>query len=84
MPYIITTSLYPSDKVQEVGKRYLEALSKYPPNENLATPTCPSRCERNPSGNTSHGNFRGKEGETGGGLYLFGEYDVYVPQYPGF
>jgi hypothetical protein len=41
MPYIIFSSLYPSDKVQEVGKRYLEAITKYPPNEKLATPLVP-------------------------------------------
>ena len=38
MPYLIVTSLYPSDKATEVAKKYLEAISKYPPNENLATP----------------------------------------------
>ena len=30
MPYIITTSLYPSDIAPEVAKRYLEAIQKYP------------------------------------------------------
>lgn len=42
MPYLITTSLYPSDKAPEVAKRYLEALSKYPPDENLATQVVPA------------------------------------------
>ena len=42
MPYIIVTSLYPSDKATEVGKKYLEAISKYPPNENLATQLVPA------------------------------------------
>ena len=36
MPYLIVTSLYPSDKAPEVAKKYIEAISKYPPNENLA------------------------------------------------
>jgi hypothetical protein len=42
MPYLIVTSLYPSDKATEVAKKYLEAISKYPPNENLATPLVPA------------------------------------------
>jgi hypothetical protein len=42
MPYIVTTSVYPSDKVSEVAKRYLEALTKYPPDESLATQIVPA------------------------------------------
>jgi len=42
MPYIITTSLYPSDKTSEVAERYLEAITKYPPDENLATEVVPA------------------------------------------
>jgi hypothetical protein len=41
MPYLVTASLYPSDKAQEVAKKYLEALTKYPPDENLATELVP-------------------------------------------
>ena len=36
MPYLIYTLLYPTDKASEVAKRYIEALGKYPPDENLA------------------------------------------------
>jgi len=42
MPYLVTNSLYPSEKADEVGKIYLEALTKYPPDENLATEVVPS------------------------------------------
>jgi len=42
MPYLVITSLYPSHKADEVGKIYLEALSKYPPDENLGTQVVPS------------------------------------------
>ena len=42
MPYIITTSLYPSDKAPEVAERYLEAIKKYPPDENLSTAVVPA------------------------------------------
>jgi hypothetical protein len=41
MPYLITTSLYPSEKAPEVATRYLEALTKYPPDESLGTETVP-------------------------------------------
>lgn len=42
MPYIITTSLYPSDKAPEVAKRYLEAMQKYPIDETLESPVVPA------------------------------------------
>jgi hypothetical protein len=37
MPYLIVTSQYPSDKAPEVANKYIEAISKFPPNESLAT-----------------------------------------------
>ena len=33
MPYIVTTSWYPTHKNDEVVKVYLEALAKYPPSK---------------------------------------------------
>jgi hypothetical protein len=42
MPYIITDSRYPSNIASEVGTRYLEALSKYPPDESLGTEIVPA------------------------------------------
>jgi hypothetical protein len=41
MPYLITTSFYPSDKVPEVAKMYLEAIRKFPPDEKLFTLVVP-------------------------------------------
>jgi hypothetical protein len=35
MPYIITRIWYPPGKADEVGKKYLEVLKKYPPDESL-------------------------------------------------
>ncbi len=35
MPYIFTTSWYPTDKSNEVAKRYFEMLEKFPPDESL-------------------------------------------------
>jgi hypothetical protein len=42
MPYIFTTSMYPSDKAPEVAKRYLEAITKYPPDASLGTQIVPA------------------------------------------
>lgn len=42
MPYIITTSFYPSDKATEVANRYIEAIGKYPPDENLGRQLVPA------------------------------------------
>jgi hypothetical protein len=50
MPYLVTTSMYPTDKGTEVGKRYLEALSKYPPDENLAINVVPAAVKATPQG----------------------------------
>ena len=42
MPYIVTTSIYPTEKGPEVAQKYLEAIEKYPPDENLAAQTVPA------------------------------------------
>ena len=35
MPYIITRIWYPPSKADEVGKKYLQVLKKYPPDQSL-------------------------------------------------
>jgi hypothetical protein len=50
MPYIITTIIYPNDIATEVAKMYLEAVSKFPPDENLATRLVPSAVKSTPQG----------------------------------
>ena len=42
MPYLITTATYPSDKAPEVAKRYLEAITKYPQDDSIATQIVPA------------------------------------------
>ena len=42
MPYLITTSFYPTDKGPEVAAKYQEAISKYPPDEKLYTTLVPA------------------------------------------
>ena len=41
MPYIIARSWYAPSKADEVGKKYLEVLKKYPPDESLAKDVVP-------------------------------------------
>ena len=36
MPYIITTSYFPSDKADEANEAFFEMYKKYPPDENLS------------------------------------------------
>lgn len=40
--YIVTESLYPSDKAKEVAQMYLKAMEKYPDDASLATPVVPA------------------------------------------
>jgi len=42
MPYLVTTSIYPGEKATEVGAKYLEALTKYPPDESIGTIIIPA------------------------------------------
>jgi hypothetical protein len=41
MPYLITRCWYPLHKAGEPGKKYLEAMEKYPPDESIAKPVIP-------------------------------------------
>ena len=61
--YIITTSLYPSDKASEVAERYLEAITKYPPDENLATQVVPAAVKATHQGIKVVGIVEVKEGK---------------------
>ena len=63
MPYIITISLYPSDKGTEVAERYFEALAKYPPDENLATQIVPAAVKSTHDGLSVIGISDVKEGK---------------------
>jgi len=41
MPYIITRSKYPANKANEVLKKYLEVIEKYPPDDSLGEQVVP-------------------------------------------
>jgi len=63
MPYIITTSIYPADKAPEVAGRYLEAIKKYPPDENLAVEVVPAAVKSTRKGIQVFGISEVKEGK---------------------
>ncbi|MEN8226367.1 MAG: hypothetical protein ABFS05_13510 [Bacteroidota bacterium] len=63
MPYIITTSIYPSHKGPEVAERYLEAIAKYPPDENLGTEVVPAAVKSVHGGIKVTGISEAKEGK---------------------
>jgi len=63
MPYLITTSLYPSEKAAEVGERYLEALPKYPPDESLGKEIVPAAVRSTHQGIKVLGIYEVQEGK---------------------
>jgi len=63
MPYIITTSLYPSHKASEVAEKYLEAIQKYPPDVNLANDVVPAAVKATGQGIKIMGISEVKEGK---------------------
>lgn len=63
MPYIVTTSLYPYEKAPECGQRWLEALKKYPYDENLGTMIVPAAVKSTLDGVTAIGIMEVKEGK---------------------
>ena len=63
MPYIITTSIYPTEKAPEVAEKYLEAIKKYPPDENLAVEVVPAAIKSTHEGVKVLGIAEVKEGK---------------------
>ncbi len=63
MPYLVVTTLFPFEKAPECGEKYLEALKKYPPDENLATEVVPTAVKSTLKGNKSLGIWDVKQGK---------------------
>ena len=63
MPYLVVTTMFPFDKAPEVGEKYLEALKKYPPDENLGIEVVPAAVKSTLEGNISLGITEVKEGK---------------------
>lgn len=62
IPYIITTTWFPTHKVPEVVKKYLEVLKKFPPDDSLGESVVPNAINTNKRGVISTGIFKVKEG----------------------
>ena len=63
MPYLITTSTYPSDKAAEVAEQYLQAMEKYPNDDNLEIDIIPGAVKSNHQGIRVLGITEVKEGK---------------------
>ncbi|MFX0045368.1 MAG: hypothetical protein ACFE8Z_05940 [Candidatus Hermodarchaeota archaeon] len=63
MPYIVVKSRYPTDKVPEVAKRYLEVVSKYPPDKTLDEVVVPASVKATEQGIETIGISLAKEGK---------------------
>ena len=63
MPYLVRTTKFPFEKAPEVGEKYLEALKKYPPDENLGIEVVPAAVKTTLDGNISLGITEVKEGK---------------------
>ena len=42
MPYVMTRCWYPNHIADEVARKYLEVMQKYPPDESIAKPVIPA------------------------------------------
>ena len=84
MPYLVTTSLYPSEKAPEVGARYLEALEKYPPDESLTTQVVPAAVTTTHKGIKVFGTSDVKEGKLEEALRRAGDFMVMFNSIAGF
>jgi hypothetical protein len=61
--YIITKCLYPTDKAKEVAQMYLKAMTKYPDNASVATPTVPAAVHSTRQGMTVMVIYEPKKGK---------------------
>jgi len=84
MPYIVTVSKYPSDKVTEVATRYLEALAKFPPDESLTTQVVPAAVTTTHQGIEVTGISDVKEGKLEEALRRAGDMMVMFQSIVGF
>ena len=50
MPYIVVRSWYPNNKADEVAKKYMEVIEKYPPDESLTKEVVPVAVNVNKDG----------------------------------
>jgi hypothetical protein len=63
MPYIITTTWYPSDKTTDAANRYFEMLEKFPPDDSLGEQVVPVAVTTTKKGIKTMGITEAKEGK---------------------
>ncbi len=84
MPYIFTTSQYPSHLATAVGERYLKALTKYPPDATLGDQIVPAAVTTNSEGIRVLGISEIKEGKLEEALTRAGNIAVMFHDIEGF
>ncbi len=84
MPYIVTTSIYPTEKGPEVAEKYLEAIQKYPPDENLGDQVIPAAVKSTHEGIQVLGIVEVKEGKLEGALKRTVSMMVMFQSIPGY
>jgi len=82
--YLITTSMYPSEKAPEVAKKYFEVLKKYPPDENLGKQLVPAAVKTTQQGIRVMGITEVKEGKLEESLTRVGNMMAMLISIPGF
>jgi hypothetical protein len=84
MPYLVTTSTYPSDIATKVAERYFEALQKYPVDEKLVKEIVPAAVKSTNQGLKVMGVQEVKEGKLEGALKRVTNFMVMFQTIPGF
>jgi hypothetical protein len=84
MPYLVTTSTYPSDIATKAAERYFEALQKYPVDENLVKELVPAAVKSTNQGLRVTGIWEVKEGKLEGALKRLTNFMVMFQTIPGF
>ena len=84
MPYLVTTSTYPSDLATAVAERYFEALQKYPVDENQVKELVPAAVKSTNQGLKVMGVWEVKEGKLEGALKRLTDFMVMFQTIPGF
>ncbi|MBA7622651.1 hypothetical protein ES703_30029 [subsurface metagenome] len=63
MPYLVSTACWPSDKGDEVVKKAIEVIQKYPPDLSLGEPVVPNAIKASPEGMRAMSITEVKEGK---------------------
>ena len=84
MPYLVRTTKFPFEKAPEVGEKYLEALKKYPPDENLGTEVVPGAVKSTLEGNIGLVVIEVKEGKLEEAFIRMGKFNSVFRGIEGF